>query len=164
MADEYVIESVEEHEGGTAWRIRMLKPDGTYHAHILPKNTLEWRAAEYGIDDVTELLDIALHERYAPPTDAQAARIEGRTRDTGPTLFEADSTAAARAAHRARIARAKGERITVRNPKSDPLAVIRQQHGIDPDRMRAKREAVDVHRWRMQHGGLPVEPKEGPRA
>jgi hypothetical protein len=162
MADEYIVESVEEHEGSPAWRIRMRKPDGTYHAHIMPKATLEWRAAEYGITDVDELLDIALHEPFAPPTDAQAALIEGVTRDTGPTLYEATSTADARAAHRARIARAKTERITVRNGNSDPLAVIRWNHYIiDPDRMRAKRELVDERRWRMQYGGLPVEsPKE----
>lgn len=158
MADEYVIESVEEHEGTPAWRIRMRKPDGTYHAHIMPKATLEWRAAEYGITDVDELLDIALHEPFAPPADAHAARIEGVARDSSPRLFEADSTAVARAAHRARVAWTKRERITVRNGKGDPLAVIRENHHIDPDRMRAKREFVDERRWRMQYGGLPVEP------
>ena len=46
------------------------------------------------------------------------------------------------------------------------LPHIHQNHGMDPDRVRVKREAVDVHRWNRLYGGLPVEPiqEEAPRA
>lgn len=35
-----------------------------YIFHIMPSDIFEWRAAEYGIDDLDELIDIVLHEPY----------------------------------------------------------------------------------------------------
>jgi hypothetical protein len=166
MAEEYKVVSVREVSEGLsmpAWLVKMERPDGNMVAHLFPQDTLEWRAAEYGIEDVDELLDIVLHEPYQPPTDATEAEELGVERFTKPTLMEADSTSEARENHRARISRAKAERVRVVEPKStkggkSPLDAIRQKPGIDPDRMRAKREAVDMNRWINKYGALPVAP------
>lgn len=35
-----------------------------YIIHVMPVDIFEWRSAEYGIDDLDELIDIVLHEPY----------------------------------------------------------------------------------------------------
>jgi hypothetical protein len=145
--------------------------DGNGVGHVFPCDILEWRAGEYGIDDVDELLDMVLHEPHlpdAPDRDDAAARA-GLVTSTGPesepiTLYNAASTADARAAHRLRIADSKKARAHVRRPAkgTDPLDAIQAQHGIDPVRLAAKREAVDMHRWALLYGDLPVTPAASP--
>ena len=164
MAEELQVLSAEEFTDGLStpcWLVRMKNGEGATVAHLFPQETLEWRSAEYGIDDVDELLDIVLHEPFQPPKDASAAAELGIARDASPTLFEAESTSEARDNHRARIARAKAERARVVAPKGkgvkDPLDVIRNKHGIDPARKRAKQELVDEHRWTKKYGELPAK-------
>lgn len=157
-----VVESVEEHRHGDAdcWHVITRAPDGHGITHVFPKSTLEWRAAEFGVDpaDVDALLDLVLHEAFiddqtdGPPSEVRAAR----------------SSVEARQAHANRIDAVKRtrERIVFDQGKNSPLNVIRQQPGITADGVRAKRELVDVHRWNRLYGGLPVEPetKEALRA
>jgi hypothetical protein len=150
--------------GNLYWLVHKVDPDGGGHGHAFPPETLEWRGAEYGVTDVDEILDIILHEPYLPdePDRDDAAARAGLVTSTGPdaepiTLYNAASTADAHAAHRLRISEVKRTRARVEAPKGkDPLDVIRANHGIDPDRLRAKREAVDTHRWQLLYGGLPV--------
>lgn len=178
------VESLADRAGREWWHVRMTKPDGTGHVHAFPKETLEWRAAEYGLTDIGEILDIVLHEPYRiPETDPQrmhedpaleagigvtAGRPIGRFKagDRIPvTLYSAASTAVALAAHRLRIEHTKKNLTRVVSPKgTDPLDVIRAGHGVDPGRVRVKRELVDVHRWNRLYGGLPVPVTDNPEA
>lgn len=116
--------------------------------HVFPQNTLEWRAAEYGIDpaDVDALLDVVLHEQlFDADTAAEAEQA----------LRAARSTTDARTGHLARIAAVK-ERHRIALAEGGPLDVIRTRPGISAAGVRVKRELVDVHRWSQLYGGLPV--------
>lgn len=153
--------------GNLYWLVHKVDPDGGGHGHAFPPETLEWRAAEYGLTDVDEILDIILHEPHLPdePDRDDAAARAGMVTSTGRaaepiTLYNAVSTADARAAHRLRIADAKQTRAHVRPPAkgADPLDEIRRAHGITPAGVREKAELVDVHRWGLLYGGLPVPP------
>lgn len=174
--------------GTPRWYVHKIHEDGTEGGHVFPKETLEWRAAEYGLTDVDEILDVILHEPYVPDTpdqDDAAARVglvTSTTPDAEPiTLFNAASTTDAWMAHRLRIADTKATRALVTAPTKtkNPLDVIRLNHGMTARGVRAKRERVDVTRWQMVYGALPValspdrpllsrprntEETEGPRA
>lgn len=178
---EYTVQTVSEYWPNPAtpcWAVDMLKPDGTLHRHVFPQFTLEQRAAEYGIDPtaVDDLLDIVLHEPYAPHPDdpdsedpagaagmlspALVSRGAARKGDPIPTtLYTAKDAAEARAAHRLRIAYAKQHRVQIVPPKSgkDPLDVIRTSHGIDPARVQAKAAAIHQNRLIAQ-GRAPRRP------
>ena len=159
------------------WAIHFVDQDGNSGGYRVQLSVLEWRAAEYGLTDVDEILDMVLHEFHLPDEpdrDDAAARV-GYVTSTAPDaepiiLRNAPSTADALAAHRLRIAEAKRVTAHVRPPAKgrDPLDIIRAQHGITAAGVRAKREAVDIHRWQLLYGGLPVQPRsmalEVPRA
>lgn len=162
--------------GVTGWSVITLRPDGRGWQHTFPGEAFEWRAAEYGLTDPVEILDVILHEPYqdtsppALPPSVKAAAPAAATKKAadphGPTLQEAPSTAAARAAHRSRIAAVKADRVQITDP-GGLLPHIHQSHGMSPDRVNAKREAVDIHRWTKLYGGLPVTVpyrEEPPRA
>lgn len=149
------------------WVVHYADQDNAGGSYVFPKDSLEWRAAEYGLTDVDEILDIVLHEFHLPDAldrdDAalRAGMVTSASLNAEPiTLFNAASTADALAAHRVRIADAKRTRVLVQGPAKgrNPLDVIRAQHGIAASGVRAKREAVDVHRWSLLYGGLPVVP------
>jgi hypothetical protein len=153
--------------GDPRWVVHRVDQDGNGSGHVFPKVALEWRAAEYGLTDVAEILDIVLHEPHLPdePDKDDAATRAGLVTSNRPdaepiTLFNARSSADALAAHRLRIADAKQTRARVQPPTNgkDPLDVIRAAHGITDAGLRAKREAVDVHRWQLVYGDLPVRP------
>lgn len=150
MADEYVVQEVAEFTTGAGaefWRITMIRPDGELVHHLTPKATLEWRAAEYGLTDPAQILDMVLHARFAE--------------HQGSEFYAAESTAAARQGFEDRVRRAKqAVRIVPPTTGPNPLDTI-TRHGIDPARVQAKREQVDVRRW-LRHGGrLPNSPGRG---
>lgn len=180
-ASEYTVQSVGEYwpnPNWPCWHVVMVKPDGTLHDHIFPKATLENLAAEYGIDPaaVDDLLDIALHQPFAPSPDepggedpagaagllsrALVSRGTARKGDLIPTtLYTAADAGEALAAHRLRIQYAKENRVRVRPPKGakDPLDVIRANDGINPDRVAAKAQAIHQRRLIAQgRAPLPV--------
>jgi hypothetical protein len=189
MADQYVVEVVDEffpNPTTECWRIICRKPDDTFHYHFMPKVILENLAAEYRIDprDIDTLLDVALHQSFVPnplgpgmSTDVAAAAgmtapaviTSGTIRrgDMVPlTLYNSPSTAQARAAHLLRCQHT-GVRIVPPTGRADPLDAIRAAHGISTRRVRAKEQVVDVDRWNLQYGGLPVDipqDQEEPRA
>lgn len=163
----HTVDSVGERltRGAPRWTVHMVDQDGNGLGYVVPKDMLEWRAAEYGLTDVDEILDIVLHEPWIPdqPDRDDAALRAGLVTSARPdaepvTLFNAASTADALAAHRLRIADIKQTRVRVGPPDKgrDPLDVIRTAHGITAGGVRAKRELVDVQRWQMLHGGLPL--------
>lgn len=169
-ASEYIIQSVIEYWPNPAtpcWAVDMLKPDGTGHRHVFPMFTLLQRAAEYGIDPaaVDDLLDVVLHEPYAPHPDdpdgedpAGAAGMlspalvpRGTTREGDlipTTLYTAADTTAAREAHLLRIRHTKTHRVRVASPKggTDPLDVIRQAHRPAPDWVAEKARQIEQRR------------------
>jgi hypothetical protein len=149
----------------------MVRPDGSKHAYVFPKFTLEQRAAEYGFDpaDIDTLLDVVMHEQFvhAPGgsgTEDAAARqgmLSPALASSGlarkgqmvPTdLFNAASIADARAAHLARVTHAKKNRGRVRAPAKgpDPLDAIRAEHGVTAAGVAARARIVDLHRRSMR--------------
>jgi hypothetical protein len=153
--------------GVPRWVVHHIDQDGSGGSYVFPKETLEWRAAEYGLTDVDEILDMILHEFHLPDEPdrddaaARAGMVTSNRPDAVPiTLFNAASTTDALAAHRLRIADAKKARVIVTAPAQgeNPLDVIRAAHGITTAGVRAKREAVDIHRWQLVYGDLPVRP------
>lgn len=151
--------------GEPRWVVHYADQDGAGGSYVFPKDSLEWRAAEYGLTDVDEILDMRLHEFHLPdmPDRDDAALRAGLVTSTGPdaepvNLFNAASTADALVAHRLRIADAKKTRTLVQAPTKgrDPLDTIRRAHGITPAGVRAKVQLVDVHRWQLVYGELPV--------
>lgn len=172
MPIEYTISDVAEDTERGLWQVTYKSPAGEARHHTFPKTTLEWRAAEYGLDDVDEILDIILHEPYVPteqpaaPVSLIAAQAKPGTQAAARiTLYTAESTAQARDAHRQLIAEVKASHVRVSPPKgADPLDHIRRRHGITPDGLRARREQVDTHRWKKLYGGLPVPVEEAPSA
>lgn len=151
--------------GTPRWLVHHVDQNGSGSSYVFPKDTLEWRAAEYGLDDVDEILDMVLHEPHLPDgpdrddAAARAGMVTSNRPDAEPiTLFNATSSADALAAHRLRIADAKKVRAVVRAPAKgkNPLDAIRTAHGITAAGLRAKRELVDTHRWQLVYGALPV--------
>ncbi|GAA2618699.1 hypothetical protein SMC26_40260 [Actinomadura fulvescens] len=110
--------------GAACWYVTYQRTDGSSIAHVFPADTLEWRAAEYGIDptDVDTLLDIVLHEPFLADPAPDAI-----------TLYNAPTIDDARAAHLARIDAVKTEVQIVTAPAArglrtaDPFAVIRAE-------------------------------------
>lgn len=110
------------------------EPEG-YHVHVFPPDTLEWRAAEYGIDptDTDALLDIILGEPFAE-------------QDPVPLLFTADTIEEARAQHTSRCAQAKlAKKISSRGIQN-PLEMIRSDFRANPESLKQKRSAVRAAR------------------
>lgn len=126
-----------------------LHDDGTVETgcHVIMKDTLEWRAAEYDIDPaaVDTLLDIVLAEPYLTPEDWA----------TGHRPHEAPDVATARQDHIARCAQVKlRHRMSTRpGPPAmgggqakaavdHPLDAIRRAPGIDAAVVAIKGEYV----------------------
>lgn len=106
--------------------------------HVFPKDTLEWRAAEYDIDpsDVDTLLGIVLYEPL----------LDGHSHEHPKHLFNAATVTEAREYHTGRINKLKKA-----HPLEDPdghLEKIRRGHLMHPEAVALKR--ADVHRGRAQ--------------
>lgn len=170
----YEIEAVEATvtaQGERVWRVDMRKPDGSIHCHAFPPSAIEWRMAEYGLGSVDEALDMVLHEPFAvDPLDtfrdaagrdpaARAGltvRLAGKAAAEPVRLHNAPTIAAAREAHRLRIADAKTRtRILPPKGKTDPLDVIREQHGVTEAGLRVKTALVDAARCGVRGEPLP---------
>lgn len=181
-ADEYTVHAVSEYwpnPSTPCWAVDMIKPDGTGHRHVFPQVSLENLAAEYDIDPaaVDQLLDIALHQPYAPHPDdplkgedpaaaagllspALVSRGTARKGDLIPTtLYTAKDAATAREAHLLRIEHGKANNVRVIVPKgkTDPLDVIRRNHGVDPTRVTVKARAL--HQRRLIAQGRAPKPQ-----
>lgn len=130
--------------------------DGTVvtSQHFFPPDTLEWRAAEYGIDpsDVDTLMDIVLAEPYL--TDQHWA--------TGSQLHDANTIDQARADHIARCAAVKlAHRMSTRGKAAEPLRAVREHHEMHPEALAMKRELVA--RGREQHRQARIVDREQDR-
>lgn len=173
----YVVSHVQA-DGAENWQIYMELPGGMMWAHIIPKDTFEWRAAEYGIDpdDTETLLQMVLHEPHIPDptlpenfaTDAAAARgmtvpsdrgysLSGGVSSVPVWLYNAPSVNSARLAHMARVEAARKTVEFVVDESDDPLDVIRKEmkSRIDSRMLEAKR--TYVHGVRMVETGADVD-------
>lgn len=152
MAPRYDVREVQDR--GHYWQVVY---DVTYdngfqteHGHSIPKDTPEWRAAEYDLDPVGDfelILDIILAEPYIAPEEAVGAVPEE-------DLHGAPSIAIARSKHISRCARAKLKyRISTRKKNGNgaakalveidnPFDVIRYGAVIDQDVVAIKKEHV----------------------
>lgn len=170
MPDEHTIIDIlagEVSPGVQGWSVITLRPGGIRWQHTFPRELLEWRAAEYGLTDPAEILDIVLHEPFLPaPAPVLPPSVKGQPTPKaapladphGPTLQQATSTKAARDAHRSRIAALKKDQVRLTDPEG-LLSHIHRNHGMNPARVQEKQEQVDVHRWQLVYGALPVQPE-----
>lgn len=160
MAARYDLREVQDR--GHYWQViyDLTMDDGTTteHGHSIPKDTLEWRAAEYDLDpenDLDTILDIVLAEPYIADED----RAEGEA------LHDAPDIATARAKHVSRCAKAKlKHRISTRATPAakragegtapHPLDMIRNECVMDRTVIAVKKEHVrqarEEHARRMR--------------
>lgn len=147
------VESAFEEPNGTVdcWYVITRAPGDGGITHVFPKATLEWRAAEYGIDpqDTETLLDVILHEQLMDEEEDALLKKE---------VSAARSTTAARQACSDRLDALKQRTRIVLDGKNNPLDAIRAKPGTTANGVRAKREIVDTARWLKQYGDLPVRP------
>ncbi|PRX66095.1 hypothetical protein B0I32_106231 [Nonomuraea fuscirosea] len=150
------------------WGVAVVKENGSRFLKTFPHSTLEWRAAEYGIDpdDKDTLLDVILHESYIPREDdplalmdPTSARVIAVTQGMPTCWTPGVSDETRLEAHLTRIAAVKKYRIRIepasvddrqsalafigsrRVAPSDPLDPIRAAQ-LDPIRVEARRLAV----------------------
>lgn len=187
MPDTYEVIAVTEYWPNPetpCWAVDMRKPDGGTYRHVFPKDTLAWRAAEYGLDtaDTAALLDVVLHEPFAPNPDdpitaaddpvlaaglmspANVSRGTVRAGDPVPTtLYTAETTQAAREAHLMRITHAKNHVVRVSAPKgkTSPLTAITRVL-LDPATVSARAARVEANRRRLRHERPAVEMAHDP--
>ncbi|WP_143264372.1 hypothetical protein [Amycolatopsis kentuckyensis] len=133
----WAVDGTRTADDGTVMRFR----------HLFPLDTLEWRAAEYGIDpaDTATLLDIVLAEPYLSEEDWA----------TGHQLHDAPDIDTARADHLARCARAKLRHgISTRSKAATkttaavphPCQRIADESPLHPEAIELKRQLVDQAR------------------
>lgn len=146
-------QAIEGSQNVPCWRVGVRGPDGSQREYIFPLATLEWRAAEYGIDpaDIDTLLHVILHEPHLTAPEEEG----GGSRDKGPTLWEATSTTQAHAAHLKRIQDCP---VSIDIAGSKHLDAIRRTP-VPTAAVQEKRQAVDTHRWERLYGALPKPPK-----
>ncbi len=154
----YTIRDVED--WGDKWQIvydvTLDDETTTQSGHCFPKDTLEWRAAEYGIDpaDTATLLDLVLAEPHLQPADW-----------SGTHLRDAPDIATARRDHIARCAAAKLRvRLSSRGAlarEGGPLEGIHTESPMDLEVIALKTE--EVRRMRAEHAA-PRTPDNRSRA
>jgi hypothetical protein len=110
--------------------------DGTEirRQHVFPLDTLEWRAAEYGIDpaDTATLLDIVLAEPHLTEEDWAA----------GHQLHDAPDIDTARQDHLARCARAKLRHGISTRSKNHPCRRVADESPLHPEAIALKQQLV----------------------
>jgi hypothetical protein len=120
------------------WRIAITitADDGTTTRllHLLPIDTMEWRAAEYGIDpgDTATLLDIVLAEPHLTPADWSS----------GTKLHDAPDIATARRDHIARCAAVKLRHRLATRVAGSVLERVRSESLMDAEAIAVKTEFV----------------------
>lgn len=137
-----------EHDGALM-RADVTRPDGSRCQHTFPVDTLEWRAAEYGLDpsDVDTLLEVVLAEPHLDPDPD----------DTTRSLFEAATIEEAREHHLKKVRKvtvdrdadawAKAKEGAVMNPEALDLKAEHVRRGRDARRIeKARPPATEADR------------------
>lgn len=151
-------------EGQRLWMVSVEKDTGNgpeVVSHVFPEDTLEWRAAEYGIDpaDTDTLLEMVLYEAHLTDEDPASTH----------PLYISATREEARAAQLARIQAVKGAgkvrgvrgrsqhrgadpakvKILLESGVDDPVAVIKRESPIHAEVIALKRERVERARERL---------------
>jgi hypothetical protein len=136
----WVVEGMRHHDDGTSIRLQ----------HTFPLDTLEWRAAEYGIDpaDTATLLDIVLAEPYLTKEDWA----------TGHRLHDAPDIDTARADHLARCARAKLRHRLSTRTAGHPCRRVAAESPLHPEAIELKRQLVAQARAAHAHARAAAAP------
>jgi hypothetical protein len=140
------------------WRVAktLTADDGSSERqlHVFPTDTMEWRAAEYGIDpsDTASLLDVVLTEPHLTPEDWA----------NGSALHTAPDIATARRDHLARCAAVKLRHRMSTRAKGTPLDRVRAESVMDLEVVAVKtahvsqvREQQLAHRRRLSLAPVP---------
>lgn len=134
--DRWFIEGLEFNDDGTP----LVNEQGEQYKrhHVFPVDTLEWRAAEYGIDpsDTSTLLDMVLAEGLMADDDYA----------TGSLLQDAPDIATARKDHLARCARVKLRHRVATRGSGDLFKPVRDASPMHPEILEFKRETVRTGR------------------
>lgn len=138
------------------WEIHTQRDDGSKHLILMPKSTLDFRAAEYGIDptDVDTLLDIIIHERLIPTPEEEDADPKLKAKKL-PRLLQVTNTTDAQKYHLQRIRTARVQYKVKGNKALDP---IRDGHKPDRKLISESAQMVDMARWLSNYGDLPPMP------
>jgi hypothetical protein len=141
---------------GDIWHVALSIEDGDVTSRMLyafPVDTMEWRAAEYGIDpaDTATLLDIVMTEPH----------LNAEERDTGHQLHGAPDIPTARADHVARCARAKLRLRMSTRGKGSPLQRVRDGSPMDHEVLDVKRGHVEQVRTHLRAVRAPVATLSG---
>lgn len=148
-------DEVESQRDGWRVALTVTGDDGgvVRYLHGFPHDSMEWRAAEYGIDpaDTATLLDLILIEPH----------LNDDERGTGHALYSAPDIATARADHLARCARAKLRLRVSTRAKGTPLQRVRDESPMDHEVLAVKREHVQQVREQQQVRRVPVAPLSG---
>lgn len=139
---------------GDIWHVAVSIVDGdvtTRMLHAFPVDTMEWRAAEYGIDDLATLLDIVLIEPH----------LSVQERETGHQLHRAPDIPTARADHVARCARAKLRLRMSTRAEGSPLQRVRDESPMDREVVAVKSDHVRQVRAHLRAVRSPAAPLSG---
>lgn len=113
-------------------------------AYQFPTDTMEWRAAEYGLhpeDDKNTLLDMVMAEAWMTEDDYL---------DDEPKLYDCPDSDTARKHHVSRCARAKlKQRLSTRKKTDNPMLRVRDESPIHAEILEMKR--MHVNRTRESH-------------
>jgi hypothetical protein len=139
---------------GDIWHVAVSITDGdttTRLLHAFPVDSMEWRAAEYGIDDPATLLDIVLIEPH----------LTEEERQTGHQLHGAPDIPTARADHIARCARAKLRLRVSSRAKGSSLQRVRDESPMDHEVIDVKRSHVEQVRAQLRAVRAPIATLSG---
>lgn len=136
--------SVEQQGNVISVEREMVRDDGSIIIghHKFPVDTLEWRAAEYGIDpaDLDTLLDIVIHEPFLGDPDRPDL-----------ALHEAPTVEEARAYHLERIKKIKDKSKKVKASKADPVREqVKELAVMNPEAIKIKEKMVGKIRSKVK--------------
>lgn len=119
--------------------------------HVFPESCLEWKAAEYNIDAVDDVIDVILFEPFEDPVDHMSMSAEeARTKHLSKVLQRKQALGSDKKANqvsaRAKLTDAGVHDKYVAATANDPYEVIRTHAPFDAKAIAARRLAVHKSR------------------
>lgn len=154
-----VVKEITEDDGSTNLNLHTFHPE-----------TLEWRAAEYGIDDMEELFDLVLHEPFIEDVlplqlPLEVARSLSRTRVSQAKSKLASTKARSSADHKARLRTAGVDAKYISAADVTPMDAIKLYCPFDQEVIDVKRAHIEKARkdLRDEHEQKLQRPKQTPQ-
>jgi hypothetical protein len=129
------------------------------YLHMFNTDILEWRAAEYGINDLDEIVDMIMHEPYMPSvpvqevTAATALQLHRGHRATVKAAMEAKVGKRAARSKEDKVQRLRAAGVHQKYVDAlddDPVAVIKDKCPVDPETLLMKRRHVAAMRIKSE--------------